>query len=143
MIFDGPSKRIVLESSDGDVIDTIDIYSRWKDWVLEGHAQWPQAMTALGGDPTLPGQYLGRTFFLENDWKIRPREENHEVEITGNLFSRDGTNPLVPPLGTFRVLATVTRSNLVDLLGGGSSPEEIWASARALTVGKFLALKNT
>lgn len=143
MMFDGPAKRIVLEVADGDTVEVQDIYSRWKDWVHGGEAQWDQAMSALGGDPTILGQFLGRTFFLENDWKIRPREESHELELTGNVFTRDGTNPVVPTLGVYRVIVTVTRSNLVDLLSGGSSPEDIWAYERALTVGRFLALKNT
>lgn len=142
MIFDGASKLIILEAADGDAIDVIDIYSRWKDWVLAGHAQYTSAMSSLGGDPTITGQFLGRTFFMENGWKIRPRSEDHELQLAGNLFSRDGLNPIIAAVGTHQVLVTVVRSNLVDLLGGGASPDEVWSHQRALTVGKYIALKD-
>lgn len=144
MIFDGTNKIIELEASDGASVNVIDIYSRWKDWMLEGNAQYFQAMSAVGGDPITVILSLGGTFFMENDWKIRPYEGNQELEIVGNLYTRDGSNPVIPTVGAYRVLVTTRVSNLIDAVAtGGSSltAADVWTYAKALTVGKFLALR--
>ncbi len=144
MIFDGVNKIIELEVADGASVNVIDIYSRWKDWILLGNAQYPQAMSSVGGDPITVILSLGGTFFMENDWKIRPYEGDQELEIIGNLYTRDETNPLIPTVGAYRVLVTTRVSNLIDTVAtGGSSltAADVWAYAKALTVGKFIALK--
>jgi len=144
MIFDGTNKIIELEIADGASVNVIDIYSAWKDWVLSGYAQYPQAMSAVGGDPITVILSLGGTFFMENDWKIRPYEGDQELEIIGNLYTRDESNPIIPTVGSYRVLVTTRVSNLIDTVAtGGSSltAADVWAYAKALTVGKFLALK--
>lgn len=144
MIFDGINKIIELEAGDGSSISVVDIYSAWKEWVLDGNAQYSQAMSAVGGDPITVILSLGGTFFMENDWKIRPHEADQELEIIGNLYTRDSSNPIIPTVGIYRVLVTTRVSNLIDAVAtGGSSltAADVWTYAKALTVGKFLALK--
>jgi hypothetical protein len=144
MIFNGTDKIIELEASDGLSVNVIDIYSRWKDWILLGNAQFPQAMSSVGGDPITVILSLGGTFFMENGWKIKPKEADHELEIIGNIYTRDGSNPMIPTVGSYRVLVTNRVSNLIDTVStGGSSltAAQIWAYSKALTVGKFIALK--
>lgn len=150
MIFDGPNQIIQLEASDGDSVNVIEVYSRWKDWVQAGNSQYAPAMTNVGGDPITMILFLGSTFFMENGWKIRPRSADHELEVLGNLYSRDGSNPITSPSGTSRVLVTMRVSNLIDTVatGGGTGPDEddiadaVWAHRRALTVAKYLAMKG-
>lgn len=120
---------IVLEAADTQTVSVIDIYSNWKLWVTQGNAQYARAMSSVGGDPITGVLSLGSTFFLENGWKIRPREADQELEISGNLYSRDGTNPLTQTTGAYRVLVTTRVSNLVDTVAtGGSSltAADVW-----------------
>lgn len=145
MIFDGPNKVIVLEAADTQTVSVIDVYSNWKLWVTQGNAQYARAMSSVGGDPITGILSLGSTFFLENGWKIRPREADQELEIAGNLYSRDGTNPLTQTTGTYRVLVTTRVSNLVDTVTtGGSSltAADVWdlASTGHTISGTFGAL---
>lgn len=142
MIFDGTNKIISLEVGDGLSVNVSAIYSAWKDWVLLGNAQYLQAMSVLGGDPITVTLFLGTTFFMENDWKIRPYEGDHELEINGNIYTRDNSNPVIPTVGVYRVLVTNRVSNLIDSIAtGGLTASDVWTYAKALSVGKFLALK--
>jgi len=144
MIFNGDDKLIILEVSDGTSVRVEDIYASWKEWVLEGNTQYLQAMSSIGGDPITDIINLGATFFLENGWKIRPYEGDQNLEIIGNIYTRDSSNPIVPTLGSYRVLVTTRVSNLIDTVSTGGSSisvSDIWAYNKALTVSKFLALK--
>ena len=124
--FDGSNKRIIIENGITDV-DFVDIYSDWKDWVLIGdNSKYLQAISVVGGDPITGIISLGSTFFLENDWKIRPDESNHFLTINGNVYARDGTNPIVSTLGTYQVTVELKRSNLINTVntsGGGGTAD--------------------
>lgn len=145
MIFDGTNKIIQLESGDGLSVNVSDIYSQWKDWVLSGNSQYDQAMSSIGGDEITVILSLGSTFFMENDWKIRPQEADHELELIGNVYTRDGSNPVIPTVGVYRVLVTNRVSNLINTVSTAASTltaADVWAYSKALSVGKFLALKG-
>jgi hypothetical protein len=147
--FDGPNKLIIINFGENDIDVKIDLYSDYKEWLLIGdNTKYLLAMTAIGGDPIGPGRFLGTTFFLENGWKIRPYEGNHTLTVTGNLFTRDGSSPFVPTLGTFNVAINLSTSNLIDTIatgGGGSGPTasqiatEVWNrnAASHNTAGTF------
>lgn len=145
--FDGVNKLII-----GDLgttsFDVKAVYSDWKEWVAtDENTKYLQAFSVLGGDPTVSGQYLGSTFFLENDWKVRPQEANHTLNVNGNMYSRDGSAAFVPTLGTYQVLIIHQVSNLVDTLatdGSQYTPEQIADEVMdrdVLTESNFLALK--
>jgi flagellin-like hook-associated protein FlgL len=129
------------------------LYSAYKEWLLIGdNTKYQLALSAIGGDPIGPGRFLGTTFFLENGWKIRPFEGNHALTVTGNLYTRDGSSPFVPTLGTFNVLINTTTSNLVDTIstGGGGSVDNtaiataVWnRTSSGSTAGSYGALVNT
>lgn len=161
--FDGPTRLIVgayVTSAGKFTVDAkADLYSSWKEWVLQGdNSKFPFAMSTTGGDD-LGSSFLGSYFFLENGWKIRPIEEAHRLIIDGNLFTRDGSSPFVPTLGAFNVLIEMQNSSLtqaVDVGGSGLTPADIWSEGmgtytapdtfggfikRLLTVGKFIGLK--
>lgn len=130
--FDGPNKLIILTSGT-TIINTKDMYSRWKEWVLlSDNAKYLIALSSLGGDPLVGGQFLGTTIFLENDWKIRPQESNHVLVVEGNLYSRGGSSPFVSTLGSYNVRIEMRVSNLVDALattGASFNVNDIWGHA--------------
>ena len=115
--FDGPNKIILVNAGVTELDFREDVYSNWKEWILVDefvNAQFEQALSVVGGDP-LPGdRILGSTFFLENGWKIRSWEGDHILTITGNVFSRDGSDPVLPPLGEFKVTVNFNTSTLVE-----------------------------
>lgn len=126
--FNGVTKVVSLTNGT-TTLDLADLFSRYKEWVLESdNAKYPLAFTTVGGDP-LPGdRFTGTTFFLENDWKIKPYEGSHTLTVTGNLYARDGSDPFISTTGNYNVRVMLTLSNLVDTIagsGGGNTAEEI------------------
>ncbi len=97
--FNGTTKRITLPS--GMVtLDLLDIYSRWKDWVLLGNASALQAFRSVGGDiPAIP-LYL----FLLNGWRIVPQSADHALSVTDGVLEVDGGgDPFVDPAGSYKI----------------------------------------
>lgn len=114
--FDGPNKLIILTPAT-IAIEAGLMYSRWKDWVATSdNSKYLPAMSVLGGDPLPGGLFVGSTFFLESGWKIRPFEGNHSLNISGNLFSRDGSSIVVKTLGNYNVLVTTMVSSLTTAI---------------------------
>ncbi|MEY4529786.1 MAG: Synechococcus virus Syn5 [Deinococcota bacterium] len=117
--FNGSGKLIVCGSSVNS-LNALEIYSEWKRWALT-NPQWLPAMSALGGDPLPGGLAVGTYVFLENGWKIRPREAHHTLTIVGNLFTRDGSSAFVPSLGAFTVTTQILASSLAQGISTGGS----------------------
>lgn len=97
-------------------INVAEIYSEWKTWmVVSSSAGYAPAMRTVGGDPVTDIQNLGATFFLINDWRIRPNERDHRLTLVGNLFTDPaGENVSVPTVGPHNVTVEMFVSNLVD-----------------------------
>lgn len=109
-----------------------DLYSDGKeDWVTNSNLRkFAFPIRVTGGDP-LPGtEYLGTTFFLASDWKIRPYEASHRLTVTGNLYSEDGSDPFVDTLGNSIVRIMLQLSSLVSTIetssGGLTNEEHNW-----------------
>jgi hypothetical protein len=120
--FNGVNKLILVNNSITELDVKTDIYSEWKSWSLIGdNLKYLPAISCIGGDPIGGANYLGSTFFLENAWKIKPYSWNHTLTITGNLFTRDQSSPFVSCDGSFNVLISMSRSNLVDTISTGGS----------------------
>ena len=126
VIFDGIQKLIIVNNNITELDVKIDIYSEWKEWVLLGdNSKYLAALSVIGGDPISATRFVGSTFFLENDWKIRPYEGSHTLTISGNIFTRSGDPITVPTLGNYNVLINLSTSNLVDTVstsGGSTGP---------------------
>ncbi len=93
--FDGINKLILINEGESSIDVEIDIYSNWKEWVqYEDNGKFVEALSTTGGDP-LPGSLeIGSTFFLENGWKVKYNGVSDiTIDITGNLFTRDGSSP--------------------------------------------------
>lgn len=122
--FDGPNKLILINDGVTDIDFRTDIYSNWKEWTLaEINSKFLSAVSVVGGDPLPGSRILGSTFFLENGWRIRSWEGNHILTITGNVFTREGEDPVLPTLGTFKVTVNFNTSTLVE--GGRSVGAEL------------------
>lgn len=118
-IVDTTNKLFIVKPGITDFDVQIDLYSDAKEhWLTDSVAiGFDFPIRAVGGDPLPGANELGRTFFLANDWKIRPDEVGHQLNVNGNLYSEDGSNPYVPTLGNFNVFVNSTVSNLVDAIG--------------------------
>jgi hypothetical protein len=124
--FDGPNKLILINDGVTDINFRTDIYSNWKEWLLVDefvNAEFFQALSVVGGDPLPGSRILGSTFFLENGWRIRSWEGDHILTITGNIFTREGEDPVLPTLGLFKVTVNFNTSTLVE--GGRSVGAEL------------------
>lgn len=132
--FNGETKIMKI---DGGVtsIDVQEIYSRWKDWLIDqDNIKYLPAFRYVGGDPTVNGQRLGTTYFLTNGWRIEPFSGDHVLVISGNIFTDESTNPFVKPSGMFNILITNQFSNLTTIVetstgGGGSNTVDASAIA--------------
>lgn len=93
-----------------------DVYSGWKRWVLSGvdNSKYASALRTVGGDPLVSGKTLGATFFLTNGWKIRPPEEDCELNVIGNLYEENGGAVFVKTIGSYNAMIIQTVSNLTD-----------------------------
>lgn len=117
-----PLTRIITidEAPDGNgevFIDVkVDLYSDGKeDWVAtENLRRLNFPIEAVGGQDLPGSKSLGTTFFLASDWKIRPYEASHTLRVNGNLYSVDGTDPILATVGAFAVRIIQFVSNLVD-----------------------------
>lgn len=162
--FDGENRLIIVNNGETSISVDTDIYSDWKEWLLQSdNIKYPIALSAIGGDPIGGARYLGSTFFLENNWKLRPYEGNHVLSVSGNLYTRDGSSPFVQTLGSYNVLISMQVSNLIDTVStaGGSTASEIadavwnktipitptsssfgeWVAGRLLTIAHYIGMK--
>lgn len=114
-VFDGVAKVITLSAGTISV-NVDDLYSRWVDWLrLSDNSKYPLAFRYVGADTISATKSLGVTFFLTNDWRIRPQEASHRLSINGNLYTDpSGFSPIINTIGTFNVIVETTVSSLVD-----------------------------
>lgn len=102
--FDGPNKLILINEGETNVNVLNDIYSAWKEWIQHDetqffNARFEQAMTVVGGEPTVSPESLDATFFLINGWRLKPYSGNYRLLIDGNLFTDTGDPIDIPADG--------------------------------------------
>ena len=137
VVFDGVNKLIKVVTGVTSLDVQADIYGNWKEWMLvRENAKYSQALTAVGGDPITDTQSVGITYFLENGWRIKMWEGDHQLSVAGNIYTREpGEDPYVEPDGKYKVTISTVRSNLVDLISiEGSGGSNVSASAIANSV---------
>lgn len=97
--FDGNTKRVTLPS--GMVtLDLVDLHSRWKEWILAGHAECLLAFSTVGGEITEIPLYL----FMLNGWLIVPQSADHSLTVSnGILVGQGSADPFTDPIGSFKI----------------------------------------
>lgn len=117
--FDGINKVIIVNEGVTELDFREDVYSAWKEWLLDPNQTnigYEEAISAVGGDP-LPGdRQLGTTYFLENDWRMRTWEGDHELTVTGNVFTRTGVSLFVPTLNPWTITINLNTATLVETI---------------------------
>jgi hypothetical protein len=117
--FDGINKIILVNEGVTELDFRVDVYSAWKEWIVDPNqfnAGYEEAISSVGGDP-LPGdRQLGTTYFLENDWRMRTWEGNHELTVTGNVFTRTGVSLFVPTLNPWTITINLNTATLVETI---------------------------
>ena len=116
MIFDGENRLIILSQGETE-LDLKELYKNWKTWVkIDENIKYPFPFRVIGGDKINDNRSIGLTFFICNNWKIRPYEGNHVLTVKGNLYSEDQSNPFVPTLGNYNVVIRQVVSNIIDTI---------------------------
>lgn len=119
--FDGPNKLMTIITGT-TTIELKVLYSDWKEWCLkDDNLKYPQAFKYVGGEPTINGQYLGTTYFILNDWRIRPYDGEHTLIVNGNIFTEDGTSPFTKTATNKSVVIYNVFSNLLSTIDTGST----------------------
>lgn len=150
--FDGANKLIVISDTGDVVITAKELYSRWKEWILD-NPQWEPAFRTFGGDPLGAGQFAGDYYFLNNvaGWRIKPEEKDHTLSINGNLFNENAALPVfLTTNGDFTVNIRQGFSSLTQSIQSGSglsTEQSIQLSElhkiHGLTTGKPLKVTQT
>ena len=151
IIFDPATKRIILDSTS---VTAVELYSRWVDWAATSdNAKYGMVFRQVGSDDLGGGISIPPYLFLQNGWRIRPMEANHDLTIIGNIFVEEGGSPIVNTLGSFQINARSTvaiQAQVVTVSGEATAPtaievaDAVWThsfTSKLLTVAKFLGLK--
>jgi hypothetical protein len=126
-----------------------EVYSIWKDNILlSTNAQYDFAFDQLGGNTISVTTSIPFYTFLNtaDGWRIRPDEADHTLSVTnGILVANNGLDPFVDTLGAFTVRINYQQPVQAIAVstggGGGITVDDIMTDPRALTTGKFIALK--
>jgi hypothetical protein len=146
--WDGYNKIIYVNEGVTTLDIKKDIYSAWKEWVLSSPeyptaSTWPEAISAIGGEPLNDTLNVGSTFFLENGWRIQPVPSSvpYILTVEGNIFTREaGGNPFLFAEG---VSVNLLRSNIVDQVVATSTITETDYSNIAQNVWQYGTINNT
>lgn len=121
--FDGLNKLILVNYGETELDFRTDVYSNWKEWIKDpyrNNAGYEPAISVTGGDPLPGNRKLGTTFFLENGWRMRTWEGNHEITLTGNVFTREGDALFVPTVDPWTITVNLNTSTLVETIETGA-----------------------
>lgn len=141
--FNGVTKRITVNSGVTVLDIREDVYSAWIRWLeLDDNTRFLLAMRISGFD-VIPGGFTGATYFMTNGWKLE--YDPSVVAIAGVLYSDDyatpywseNDQPIYPATVSSLVNTAVVTQNVVT-----GDVAAIWSDPRALTVPKFIALKE-
>jgi hypothetical protein len=117
--FFGPERLIVVNEGVTTLSFREDVYSAWKEWQADpnqNNTKYAVAVSAVGGDK-LPGdRVLGITYFLENGWRMRTWEGNHQLTVNGNFFTREGVPAFVSTINPWTTTINLNTSALVEAI---------------------------
>lgn len=112
---DGALKKIYITNVAN--VDSKELYSSWKNWALTStNLKYLQAFRTIGGEPTIAGQYTPVYYFLTNGWKVVIDGSGVNVAFSYNLYSEDGSSPIIALNGATAVL----NNSDIGLMSAGS-----------------------
>lgn len=119
--FDGTQKLIICTLGT-TTLNVQTIYSEWKEWVQSGIGiSYLPAFEAIGGQPLPGGLFAGQTFFLINNWKIKPQPANHRLIVVGNLYTNDGSPITISVAGYTIEISLSTSAQAQGIQSSGST----------------------
>lgn len=108
--FDGVNKIIQVQPGVTELFFDTDVYAVWKNWATT-NLNYLQAIQKYGGETLVPNQlFISYAFILLNGWKIRPDNVQHILTIKSNVFSSDGSQVYVLPVGPDIIVNVETES---------------------------------
>lgn len=154
--FDGDNRLCILAPGT-TVLDVRDMYSRWKEWLMEdGNARYLPFLDVIGGNPTVGANAIASYFFVLNGWRIRPQEAHHSLTVNGIINGAEGAEVFADTVGPWRVriVQIVPMQAETIMIGGGggsggSAPSAtqvanaVWSHPKAallLTWERFIGL---
>ena len=142
--FDPIAKRIVLDSAS---VTAEQIWSRWCDWAtLSDNSKYGAVLSHVGGDELGGGLLIPNYIFLNDGWRVRPMEADHNLVITGNLFVTGGGVPVVNTLGDYNVVTQYTVPvQAQGISTGGASVDygQIASAVDAVLASRFAAIADS
>ncbi len=130
--FNGATKEITITTD--TTLNVLDLWSRWVDWWLTSdNSKYALAMSQLGGDDIDPG--AGTTvpiyIFLQNGWKVKPKEASHTLAVTSGILLVDGGgDPFVNTTGSYNVRINYQQPVQAITVstggGGGTTAADVW-----------------
>jgi len=103
--FDGVNRIISISTQ--NIMSVRDVYSRWADWMtISDNAKYLPAFNTSGGESIDidAGTSIPIYAFLQNNWKIKPQESNHTLQVTdGVLIVPGGGDPFLDTDGNYIV----------------------------------------
>lgn len=125
--FDGPNKSITI-GYDGPITEVTAeyIYSRWKEWVALGNAQYEPAFAeSVGGNELGGGTALAGYFFIRNDigWNLTHANNDYEIRLSGDLYPADANLPFIETTVAPHSVQFIFQRSAASYVtaGGGSS----------------------
>ena len=142
--FDPIAKRIVLDSAS---VTAEQIWSRWCDWAtLSDNSKYGAVLSHVGGDELGGGLLIPNYIFLNDGWRVRPMEADHNLVITGNLFVAGGGVPVVNTLGNYNVAVQYTvpvqAQGIATSGATGPTADQIASAVDAALVARFTAIPD-
>lgn len=111
--YDTASKLVILDAAPVGGISNINVQ---RDLYSDAKVQWLNNSSLnkfifpwvpVGGQVLPSGSVVPRFFFLKAPWTIRPYEEDHALNLEGNIFREDGAKLTSPTLGDYTVEVNV------------------------------------
>lgn len=146
MNFDGEAKRIILEVSDGSSLSATTIYNAWRAWAnLPGNDVFDDAFEVTGGVVVGGGALTTPLFYTMNTaagWRIRPREANHQLSISGNLLpSVPGQALFAATLGSYSVPTLLSSPGTAALPPSAQQiAQEVWTGTYGFEMARAITL---
>jgi hypothetical protein len=141
--FDGPNKKITIGYDAAITTTTAEaLYSRWKEWVQAGNAQFEPAFgESVGGNELGGGVSIAGYYFIRNDlgWTISPSNQSYEIRIGGDLYPQNAAIPFLnPAVGSFTVTFVLQRSAASYISEVGTSGLTVAEGNALLLIEKVL-----